>query len=382
MNDPILIRSGFDTIELAYRAAIPEKFLSLLADAKSSAIEKRKPIPIRLTGVSFLVEATGGQGGFAYRVDTGPFGAVWKFREKGSKDAWQAHVKIKSHGLATKGLNRCKLECDDFLRAVGASFDHNDARVGRADFAFDFYAPDLKPQITEIVSHARTYKSDLIERGSRGDKTEYIRIGKMPGKQVCIYYKTGAIDQKGDLIWTEILKTAAKEKDIHFGDRTLGIWRIEFRSGKKHIDKFLAPNRRWDLFETKYKYIFENTCNTISWRQKQGDSNRARWPLHPTWNVIQKNISALNDAKNYQIPEQVLTVIRDEYLGQLDSQIEGLFLTVAANNGVASQKIEEFVISKCTNIHKRLAARSDLWNELKERAERFRGTFSPFDPQE
>lgn len=376
MNDPILIRSGFDTIELAYRAAVPDKFLTPLADAKSSAIEKRKAIPITIKGFSFLVEAGGGQGGFAYRVDTGPFGAVWKFREKGSRDPWQAHVKIRSHSLATKGLSKCKSDCDNFLHLVGASFDPNDARVGRADHAFDFYAPDLKPQIAEIVSHARTYKSDLIERGSRGDKTEYIRIGKMPGKQVCIYYKTGAINQKGDLIWNEILKAAAKEKEIHFSDRTLGIWRIEFRSGKKHIDQFLVPNRRWDLFEKKYKSIFESVWATISWRQQCGDTNRARWPLHPTWEAIGEEIHRLNHVKQYRIPEKVLVAMREEYIARLNSQIEGLFLTLAANNGVNAKTLCTFVENKKSEIQRSLESRPDLANELKLRGERFRSVFA------
>ena len=81
-----LIRHGFDTIELAYRAAIPEKFLLALKEAKSRAVETRKPSPLESNGVRMLVEATGGQGGYTYRVDTGRFGAIWKIRDVGSRD--------------------------------------------------------------------------------------------------------------------------------------------------------------------------------------------------------------------------------------------------------------------------------------------------------
>lgn len=377
MNDPILIRSGFDTIELAYRAAIPDKFLRALASAKSVAAEKRKSVAVTVNGYSFLVEPSGGQGGFAYRVDTGAFGAIWKFREIGSKDQWTAHAKIKAHSLATRGYQQCKIDCDNFLIFAGARFDPSDARVGRADFAFDFYAPFLSPQLSEIVSHARTQKSEIIERGSTGEKTNYFRIGKMPGKQVCIYNKSGAINQGRDLIWNEVLKSAANSNDIIFSERTLGIWRIEFRSGKDHIDKFLVPNRRWDLFDNRFKSIFEDTLNSISWRLSQNDSNRSRWQMHPTWIAIKKEIGALNFNRQFQIEKQILVAIRDEYLTQLDSQIMGLLLTIAANNDISARNLNKFVKQKTSEIEERLSSRSDLELELSERSSRFHLKFNP-----
>lgn len=376
MNIPTLIRSGFDTIELAYRASIPEAFLSALARAKAEAIEKRKTIPLTYNEFRFLVEATGGQGGFSYRVDTGPFGAIWKFRGLESKDSWSTHVKIKSHSLATRGIDQSKLDCDNFLRFIGANFDPDDARVGRADFAFDFYAPALEILPSEFVSHARTQKSEIIERVANGDQTNYIRIGKLPGKQVCIYNKSGAINEERDLIWTDILKSAAAEFGIQFGERTVDIWRIELRSGKKQIDKFLNPNRRWDLFDNQYKAIFKNITKSISWRLPQNDLNKTRWPLNPFWVAINNEIILMEFNRHFHVSSEVIEAIKAEYLNQLASQLDGLFLTLAANNGVNKVSLDRFFRRQTDMINRRLKARPDVETELEERAERFRLKFS------
>lgn len=376
MSEPILIRSGFDTIELAYRASIPESFLIELARAKANAIEKRKAIPLVYNECEFLVEATGGQGGFSYRIDTGPFGAIWKFRGVESKDSWSTHVKIKSHSLATRGIDQSKLDCDNFLRFIGAHFDPDDARVGRADFAFDFYAPALEILPSEFVSHARTQKSEIIERIAIGDQTNYIRIGKLPGKQVCIYNKSGAINEKRDLIWTDILKSAAAEFGIQFDERTEDIWRIELRSGKKQIDKFLNPNRRWDLFDNQFQAIFKNITKSISWRLPQNDQNKTRWPLNPFWIAIDSEITRMEFNRHFRVSREAIDTIKSEYLNQLTSQLDGLFLTLAANNGVNKLSLDRFFRRQSDIINRRIKTRPDVETELEERAERFRLKFS------
>ncbi|QYI99717.1 hypothetical protein KUV46_10195 [Thalassovita mediterranea] len=344
MTDFMFLRSGFDTLELAYQGKVPPTFLDELADAKKRAAETRQAEPITFNGLTMIVEGSGGQGGYAYRVNTGPFGAIWKFRDRSSHNQWDIHVKIRAYALATKGLQAAKSECDEFLKRVGAIFDPMNARVGRADFAFDFLAPNLELNSNEFVSHARTTKADQIDREIHGDRISYLRIGKLPGKQVCIYDKSKAISDKHDIIWEEIFKATFSELGISTIDRKSpkGIWRIELRAGKNQIEKLIKP-RRWDQFLSKNTELFRDIATTISWRRAVSDSNRSRWPLRKIWLRLFEELDRAPKVANSDLSEQVLSRLRMDCLAGLQAQFRGVMATIAALNNVEANNLSIFL---------------------------------------
>lgn len=344
MTDFMFLRSGYDTLELAYQGKVPPTFLDELADAKKRASETRQAEPITFNGLTMIVEGSGGQGGYAYRVNTGPFGAIWKFRDRPSHNQWDIHVKIRAYALATKGLQAAKSECDEFLKSIGAVFDPMNARVGRADFAFDFFAPSLELNSNEFVSHARTTKADQIDREIHGDRISYLRIGKLPGKQACIYDKSKAISDKHDVIWEEIFKQKFSELGISIINKRLpkGIWRIELRAGKNQIEKFIKP-RRWDKFEGNSIEIFRDIAHTISWRQQNSDSNRSRWPQRIIWSALIENFTKTLDAPSSgELNEAILRRLRTDYSSGLNAQFRGLLATMAAIEGISDCKLVKF----------------------------------------
>ena len=373
-----VLRSGFDTLELAYRCAIPEKVLDALEEAKKLARDGHTEMPLEIGDHTILVEGSGGQGGYAYRLQQGgPFGAIWKFREKGSKDPWFAHVKLRAHGLATKGLITAKADCDAFLAEIGASFDPNDARVSRADFAVDIYAPGLSVDAHHILAHARSTKADLPERTMRGDCTNYLRIGKLPGKQLAIYDKSQAIQDKRDAIWQEIFKQRFLE--LGFPENTVSqfsdIWRIELRAGRNFLTSELKI-RRWDKLLNSADMIFLKLANSYSWRTPISDGNRSRWPIHPIWPVFMASIDELDiGAVSPSIPQAILDTLRLDYLHGLERQHEGLLLTMAAGKGISEEALPRYLQQSGKSAARTICQHEGCAAQLEEKRQRIAAMF-------
>lgn len=369
-----ILRSGFDTVELAYDAALPDAFLDVVEQGKTLAIQTRRSQFVAFKGAQFLVEPSGGQGGYAYRLSTGPFGADWKFRDRSSRarDPWTTHVKLRAHGLATKGIIQAKAECDAFLARIGSRFDAENARVARADFAIDVFYPGFVAQAHEFVSHARMGKNENIERNSRGDVCEYLRIGKMPGKQLCIYDKSKKISADRDLIWIDIFqKQFAKESSRDDQAAILrNIWRFEFRAGRNFITDRIGL-RRWDKFLALRREVFLPIANGISWRAPSADTNRARWPFHPLWKCLQETLdSQVGNSAACQINPGILKRLRDEHILGLDAQLVGLTLTRAALEAVGADQIPKYVSGLIKRTSSALEERPDLEAELSRRRDR------------
>ena len=365
---PILFRAGFDTVEYAVSGRITELFLKHIADAKDKAIAARKPHPIQYKGLSMLVQPSGGQGGFTYLISTGPYGATIKFRDIGSNDPFCAHVKMSAYGLATKGIKKLKAECDDFFEKINSVLNKENTRISRLDYALDFYAPNLIVDANEFITHAKRSKSEQIERQLAGDRVTYLRIGKMPRMQLCVYDKYAQIQGKADLVWRDIYSQSIHDAGLDPKSRSW--WRVEFRLGKNAIDKFVSP-RLWDSVLNKAALAFQAAGRQISWRQPTEDTNRSRWSLHPIWGITLQHLrDDLEVFPPVEISEATKRQIAEDYLANLEAQCEGLVLTIAAAYDVQANAIEDFVKTHFMRVALRLSARLDIEDQIKARRER------------
>lgn len=369
-----ILRSGFDTLEIAYRCAIPEAFLLAIDEAKSRAELSRKEEPLTYFGETFLVAATGASGGYAYVINTGSTKAIWCFRSKSasSNDPWRARVKIRAYCLALKGLIAAKTECDQFLSSIGATYDPNDARVSRADYAVDVHCPNFKAKPETFVVSARTTKTENIERSSIGDRCNYLRIGKLPGKQLCVYDKGAKVKIDNDLIWLEIFKKAFEEKQTtRLGSNILDdIWRFELRAGSKFLTTALGI-RRWDKFVSEQRNLLLKILDSISLRIPGLDSNRSRWTLDPRWGLLASHVRDGISAEPFgPLSPRIVKMLRDEFLEGMYAQIAGCILTTAAAEKVATDKLESFVTSVSRHCTKAFYQRDELEIELLKRQKR------------
>ncbi len=370
MTNPFtILRSGFDTLELSYGAALPDAFLDALEAAKQQAAKSRRAEPVRYRGVEFLVEASGAQGGYAYRVSTGIFGAIWTFRDKSSRDPWTTHVKLRAHGLATKGLLKAKADCDDFLNRIGSRYDANDARVSRADFAIDVYYPSFTIQTEAFVSHARTLHAEIIDRRGNSETCNYARFGKLPGKQLAVYQKAKKIIQEKDLIWIELLETKFREL-VSPNEPLRDVWRFELRAGKTFITDRIGL-RRWDKFVSSLQDVFLPIWNSISLRVPSRDTNRTRWHLSPIWVALAKIIrEEITTDSPVIIPANVLARLREDHVNGLDAQQVGLIISRAALDEIDAAGLSRYIPRLMSRLAAALETRPHLDEELARRRER------------
>tara|TARA_R110000787_G_scaffold143451_1_gene257066 strand:- start:3688 stop:4848 length:1161 start_codon:yes stop_codon:yes gene_type:complete len=369
-----ILRSGFDTLEIAYRCAIPEAFLFAVGEAKQKAELSRKEEPLSYLGETFLVGASGASGGYAYVINTGPTKAIWCFRSKvaSPSDPWRARVKIRSYCLALKGLIAAKNECDQFLITIGAVFDSNDARVSRADYAVDVYCPQFKAIPENFVVSARTTKTEIIERSSTGDRCNYLRIGKLPGKQLCVYDKGSKIKLDNDLIWKAIFEKAFATSGIPYckAGQLNGVWRFELRTGSKYLTQALGI-RRWDKFISDHKSALLSIIRAISLRVPSADTNRARWLPDVRWNALESHIIRQLSTEPFgELPAEIRKLLKDEFLTGIYAQIAGCLLTTAAAENVCQDKLGAFVGQVSLRSLETLLHNENLATELSKRRQR------------
>ncbi|HCE25247.1 MAG TPA: hypothetical protein DF282_22435, partial [Hyphomonas sp.] len=115
-----LVHKGFDGLDIAFQSRIPEELAALLETAKEEAAASHGEQLLDYNGALMHVAESGAQGGYAYRVDTGPDGAVWFFKKPNPRDPWGIRVSVKSLALALYGLGGVRARLFDFMEAIGA----------------------------------------------------------------------------------------------------------------------------------------------------------------------------------------------------------------------------------------------------------------------
>lgn len=133
--------SGQDQIGSAF--VISRDFASSLDDAKERATQTYQPTLIRYGGQRMMVAPDGMLGGYRYRVDSGPLGAIWAFKCPNRADPWGMRVSVKSLTLAVLGLTQVRLDLDVFLACIGADIGPGDESISRVDCAIDVLSLDI-----------------------------------------------------------------------------------------------------------------------------------------------------------------------------------------------------------------------------------------------
>jgi hypothetical protein len=86
-----ILYKNFDKLEVAFQGAFPEETLEILRQARDQAKLHNNVEVLAEIGRSqkiVKVSATGARGGYAYRFDTGPDGAVWFVIHSTRTDRW------------------------------------------------------------------------------------------------------------------------------------------------------------------------------------------------------------------------------------------------------------------------------------------------------
>lgn len=223
-----LIYQNFDGLEISFQCAVPLGILSILEQGKKEAQSCRSTAYAELGPhkLPIMVHETGAKGGYTYQFSTGPDGEIWLIGDREARDQWNVRVRVRSLCLALYGYEETKEKIMnvllDHLLAKGP--DENDKkpieRISRIDYCLDFHFEEkFSPSYLNFVCAGRTKKGFIgelpMQVESSGQSIEYIRVGKMPNRQIVIYNKTREISSTKKSYWWQlwgIKKMNLKEK--------------------------------------------------------------------------------------------------------------------------------------------------------------------------
>ncbi len=347
----IVVHKGFDGLDISFQAQTPLDVANRLEAAKAAAqADRGNPQPLEINGKRMLVAETGAKGGYQYRVDTGDFGATWKFKQPNPNDPWGIGVSMKSLPLALDGLFGAREQIEAFLDALDIVVPPNGVAIGRVDFAVDILDPEFE-LVADHFSNKEgasftTYQEPCETRHGSGKRYTGITFGKMPGRQVQFYSKRADVLKKRKVEWWPIWNRSLARLDHAPLDASepdeSNVWRAEFRAGKKELTKRWNI-RTWEDLYARAGDVMRRLSEWATYRTpSRTDTNASRWPLDPIWELAQQALrDDLIDLTSEVQPEEIKRVITDEYLRMIEGQIDGLVVNWATAKGYDVREHQE-----------------------------------------
>lgn len=233
-----LLYAGFDGLDVAFQGCVSDRLLALLADARAEAEAINGPVARDLNGLRFTVAPSGARNGFRYRLNTGDDGEVWLIKHSADPRHWNLFAAVKSFALLTHhyaGVKRRLLE--ERLAQLEATV--REARPNRVNFACDVNAPGFEPEPDCFVAPARTgartyHPGEGAREGERVEvhrlarRVNGITVGRMPGRQLCLYDKRADSLLKRKLYWAAVW-------GLDLAERRDPVWRVEVRAARDEI---------------------------------------------------------------------------------------------------------------------------------------------------
>jgi len=359
----ILIRKGFDGLDISYPLTIGEEVAEKLQEAREAAEASNGGTGLLMhNGLMMTVAATGAKGGYTYRCDTGaggPFGENWFFkRPNGGRDEWGVRVSCRALPLALGGLTKVRAGIEATLAKLGLVYLPGTESIGRVDVACDVLAPGLAPDRAHFVAHSRSRVLDISDMISqidgRSGRVETVTIGKNPGRQVVLYDKRAEVIATRKPYWVPIWDAALKAQGLpplDMKDRASSeVWRVEIRAHKRHLkDKWGVST--WGHLRDRLPHILHHALCDVRFTIPQPASNRARWPDHPLWTLVGDALADdLEGLGSMADPAAIETMVLAERDAVLAAQINGCLLSRAALHDVSSERLGPFVMGLADQI--------------------------------
>jgi hypothetical protein len=268
--------SGVDALYLSGQASLPGELLGRLEVAREDAVRANEARPFLLGGVEFLIKPYGWQM-YRYCLDH-PFGRVG-FTISSRLPA----VRVQPHTEFMQGSgprpvvqwyrDLLESECGPILFSVT-----------RLDLFADFQGWELNGDMRrDFLCRAKsrvTYEDDEnfngFNFGKRATGTYSARI----------YDKTIRAEQNGEgfwkLIWGERYDPAKRVLLVEFEINREGLRQFDLSSPDDVLD---AAGVLWHYLASEW----------LTHRVPSDDQTKARWPLSPEWQVVQRAIISENE---------------------------------------------------------------------------------------
>jgi len=184
------------------------------------------------------------------------------------------HVQYRSEGLWKEGADNLTGRFDAWCKSMKFTPLKPEV-VSRADWAFDYQVPVIDFEPSHFVSRA-TKKATWEEHNI----VQTIQLGR--GDTVLrVYDKIAEIEQQSDKAWF-----------FELWDTRQNVWRIEFQVRSERLKRGGIRTLQ-DLGDLQADLLFELATSHTSLRAPGSDSNKSRWPYHPLWNDLLRQITAM-----------------------------------------------------------------------------------------
>jgi hypothetical protein len=274
MTSPAFLISGPDTVEVAYylrtdhHSLIDFDQLIALRDGLKEA-KTRHPALVKFGNEEFLLASHGTRSGYPLLLENESFSI-----QCGQFNQPSFFVTYRSIALWHEGLIALHDRFLKWARSMGLS-QFRDEKVSRLDYAFDYHIPTLDFDEDQFVS---AFVKDNQHR--KNGIVQTFRLGEGDLILRC-YNKSDEISESSNKIW--LYDLWGRESDV---------WRIEWQARKEWLRNFGIEtvselNGRQGVLLSSLVNDHTKLCSLST------DSNKSRWPLHPLWIDLQKQVKKL-----------------------------------------------------------------------------------------
>lgn len=168
----------------------------------------------------------------------------------------------------------------------------------------------------------------------------------MPGRQIILYDKRREVIDRRKTIWWDIWNAnLARDGLPPLNPRTARKARSggsRCAAGKDHL-KDRWQIRQWAEFDALFGDVVARTLAQVRYSQPDPtDSNRARWPNHPIWDMAAAECEGdLTEMRSHVDPDSVRYVHRAEHIRLIMAQLTGNATTLAALEGVPEPELSD-----------------------------------------
>jgi hypothetical protein len=279
--------------------------------------------------------------------------------------------------LALYGLGGVRARLYEFLAAIGAEVGAES--ISRVDYAVDLLIPGFTLDPACFVMHSHTDRQDRLAFdemgiGGKAGRVTSVTVGHMPRRQLIVYDKRAEVIQTRKVHWWEIWNADRRARglpELDPKDRaTSRVWRVEVRAGKEHLKDHWNV-RTWADLDAKAGDVFASVLRAIRYTEPNADTNRSRWPNHPVWGVVEREITGdLFEMTSGAEPERVKTVTRNHLKEVLMKQLVGTAASLAvACDMRGTDELEDLPDSVKRTIDRYMCEEPERFDEKLGRAE-------------
>lgn len=269
-----LVLCGLDTVECAYFLKADENailnYIDLAvrkAEIRNTRFKEERKVTIG--GIDFLLAPNGTKSGYPFLISNRDF--TIQFGEFNNPSFF---VKYSSEALWRDGVEALHHKFLSWATSLGFT-PTRDESLSRADHAFDYSLP-----IVDFDEDSFLTESVIDAKYRRNKKAQTFDFGRGDVK-FRMYDKSAEIKDKSGKVWFHDLWKGQKEN----------IWRIEWQVRKENLRKYCI--RTIDDLTKHGPILLKYLSYRDSLRLPSNDTNHSRWPLHPLWVDLRRNIDLM-----------------------------------------------------------------------------------------